>query len=43
MAFANFLNTKKKGMGQDLNNFTSDEIQEYTDEFTSNPDARKNK
>ena len=42
MLFAYFLQTKKKDKGEDLINFTSDEIKEYADEFTSNPDAVQN-
>ena len=37
MAFVDHLNTKKPGKGQDLTNFTVDEIQQYIDEFTQNP------
>ena len=42
MLFAYFLHTKKEGKGEDLTNFTSNEIKEYADEFTSNPDAVQN-
>ena len=34
--FVDFLNTKKPGLGQDLGNFTVDEIQQYIDEFIKN-------
>ena len=36
MDFVDFLNTKKPGLGQDLGNFTVDEIQQYIEEFIKN-------
>ena len=37
MAFIQFLNTKKSGLGHDLTNFTVDEFRQYIDEFHQNP------